>query len=134
MGRFFFIIFTCLLVFTPPVLAQTVYHQAKVTATVLPSPEWMAQVSRYSSVTASPLPFLPLALFTVNLSDGSHSLKNQEIELIIITGNEEFVQTSSTDSFGLTRFILPLQYPNPAYLKFIYPIMGQQIQLNYIYQ
>jgi hypothetical protein len=133
MGRFFFIFLACFLTFTPPVFAAaTIYRRVDVTATVTPSPEWMALVRSHSYTTSSRLPLVPYTLFTVSVSDGSHPLKNQQIQLTVSQGSSFLVQNHLTGSDGLAQIIIPDSYLENSRVLPVCKIMNHEIPLNNI--
>lgn len=132
MGRFLLTYFTCFLVFTSPLAAQTEFRLVKVTATVTPSPQWISSVQSHSHVISNLLPLYPFMLYSVSLSDGKQPLKNQEVKQYISQNHNHFTFTIRTDSHGLAYFYLPSKYLKTSDIQFVYKIMDQEITLKHI--
>lgn len=107
MGRFLLVLFLLGLTCPFPAIADTVSHQVYVTATVLPSPEWINLVQTNSDIRRIDLPYINLTLYQILLTDGNISLKNHPITITASAGDRTITQTSATDQSGLVKFLIP---------------------------
>lgn len=93
--------------------------QIHVTATVLPSPEWLSLVQKHSTITRTG------NTYTVKLTDGNILLKNQKI--ILSFRNIQY--SAFTDSSGKARFHIAGTSNNFSTPAFNYFVMGTGTKL-----
>jgi hypothetical protein len=108
-----------------PAFAQTISHDVTVTATVLPSPEWIGLLQSNSSIYHIDLPFLNFVTYRLRLSDGQSPVKSR---LVTMTAENSPVRSVLTDSEGIADFYIPknLFSGNP---EFACLILDQEIPL-----
>ena len=106
MGRFF-LLFLLIVSFFPvsPAFAQTISRNVTVTATVLPSPEWIQLLQSNSTVSRIDLPFLNFVTYRIRLSDGRNPVKSR---LVTLTFENFPVLSVFTDSDGVATFYVPI--------------------------
>jgi hypothetical protein len=106
MGRFF-LLFFIILFFVPvsPAFARTISHNVAVTATVLPSPEWIQFLQSNSTVSRIDLPFVGFVTYRLRLSDGRNPAKNR---LVTLNFENSPVFSVLTDSDGIAAFYIPI--------------------------
>ena len=116
MGRTIFSFILCFLLFVTPSLANSQSHVITVSATVLPSPEWINLLRSHSTITHVVLPFLNFDIYRLHLTDGNILIRNQPVSLLI---NNQVIQSASTDSSGNITFLIP-KYITTQSINFSY--------------
>jgi len=126
MGRFFLSFFLFLLS-VQLVFAAT--EHLSVTATVLPSSEWILLVQNNSLAQRISLPFLSFDLIRIDLSDGSRLMPNPLVEIVASSSGTEFRQTIPADKINSSWFTWPKKYPDNSQVTFVYQILNQEIPI-----
>jgi hypothetical protein len=103
---------------SPSSIINAASDQIHITATVLPSPQWLSLVQQHSTITETNNTYI------VHLTDGNIHLNHQKI---ILSGfnTQSFAFTNSQ---GIATFTIP---QNNYHCKFIYSVMGEEVILNY---
>ncbi len=126
MGRFFLLFFLIFSFFpVSPVFARTISHNVTVTATVLPSPEWIQLLQSNSTISRIDLPFVSFVTYRLRLSDGRSAVKSR---LVTLTSENSPVLSVFTDSDGIAAFYVPISL-SPARPEFSCLIADQKIPL-----
>jgi hypothetical protein len=107
MGRIFFLSIIFFLTSAGIVSANTITHELSVTATVLPSSEWISLVQTHSVIRRISLPLVNLVIYQLLLTDGNIFIKNHSVTMTASAPNQVLTQTLSTNQTGIVQFILP---------------------------